>query len=145
MQRNIALKSSFIRKSSGCETRGISQRTLFISALARFNHIFENSSFSKIKILAGIEKTVLDEEFAHDLEFSVAVACYVRLQVYMEKSGQEDFHYSADESQQLIDHMNQLMGEDTPVKFFTIVMRFQREVCKAIGKKILILCIGHLN
>jgi len=107
--------------------------TLFISALARFNNIFQNSSFDKIRKLVEIEKPVLDEEFAHNLEFAVAVACYIRLEVYMEKRGQEDFHYSVEDSQQLTDHMNQLMGEETPVKFFTTVMKLQREVCDAIG------------
>ena len=107
--------------------------TLFISAVARFNNIFENSSFAKIRKLAEFPNPVFDMEFAHDLQFAVAVACYVRLVIYMEKRGQEDLHYSDDDSQQLIDHMNQLMGEETPMKFFTVVMKLQRMVCNDIG------------
>lgn len=106
--------------------------TFFISALARFNNIFANSSFTKIRKLVETEKPNLDEEFAHDLEF--AVACYVRLEIYMEKDGQEGFQCSDDNSQELIHQMIQLMGTDTPMDFLKIVMELQREVCFAIGK-----------
>jgi len=104
--------------------------TLFVTALGRHHQVFEDSSFVNIRKLAQME--VFDRTFADDLLITVAIACKVRLEIYMENGSQEDCHIRIENSQLNV-CIKQMMKEETSVKFFTIIMKLQRDVFKNIG------------
>jgi len=104
--------------------------TLFLTALGRYYQVFEDSSFVKIRKLAKME--VFDKTFADDLMITVAIACKVRLEIYMENGSQEDCHIRIENSPLNV-YIKQIMTVETSVKFFTTVMKLQRDVFKNIG------------
>ena len=65
--------------------RGI---TLFISALGRLHNVDENSNFDIIDEF--VRRQAISQDSAHKLSHAVAVACHVRLFLYMSKKRQED-------------------------------------------------------
>ena len=62
--------------------------SLFIGAFGRINHILSNSCFDVIRELA--EKSIITENTKHKLLYALAIACQIRLTVYMHEKCQRD-------------------------------------------------------
>ena len=63
--------------------------TIFLSALGQRYHVTALSSFDIIDEL--VKRNVLEAHVAHKLKYAVALACEIRLKVYLEKDRQDDW------------------------------------------------------
>ncbi|CAK8673121.1 unnamed protein product [Clavelina lepadiformis] len=120
---------SALSTDSKCNIKRLVYRTstLFISALGRLNSIDDGPSFAIIDQLTN--NNIIDDETAHLLSFAIAVSCQVRLKVYMEKEGQDDYVgeeqlYDAMDNKVFANLMD-TVGERSMMDYFAIVYNLQ--------------------
>ena len=104
--------------------------TLFIVALGRIHKIFANSSFDVISELAKIG--VITENTQHKLLYAVAIACEIRLRVYMKKKSQHDNAVDLRETKNVKKFLD-IVGIMTTINYFQISYCLQCEVAKHLG------------
>ena len=102
--------------------------TIFIIALARINNINKNSCFDIIESMAVQSK--ITKNTAHKLQFSVAIACEIRLRVYMEKNSQCDNVF--DLKQDGIEKFLDVVGVASTFNYFQIAYCLQCDVAKQL-------------
>ena len=107
--------------------------TVFISTLARFYNLEAGSNFDVVRDLGRRGK--LDHEFVHCLLYSNAIACEVRLQLYLRRQRQDDCFDGSHSSDDLEIPIVQLMGPTPAVVYFQSAIKLQRFVCETIGLK----------
>ncbi|CAK8677476.1 unnamed protein product [Clavelina lepadiformis] len=101
--------------------------TLFIAALGRICDINKASCFDIIEAL--YERKVVSEHIARQLNLAVALACEVRLKVYMRMKSQDDLvgresYYSTSDNK-IIDDLVSVVGERCLVDYFVIAHLLQ--------------------
>ena len=103
--------------------------TLFIGAMGRFHNISLNSCFDIVKKMA--EQNNITPQTKHSLLFAVAIACEMRLRVYMGHKSQRDLiEIKADED--CIKNFLNVAGQANTIRYFQIVYCLQCEVAKPL-------------
>ena len=103
--------------------------TIFIAALARIHSVFTNSSFSVIDEMAKIHR--ITPNTAIKLKCAIAIACEIRLRVYMEKHSQCD--NAIDLNQDSIKKFLDIVGVASTINYFQIAYCLQCEVAKQLN------------
>ena len=92
--------------------------TLFIGAMGRFHNIPLNSCFDIVKKMAG--QNNITPQTKHSLLFAVAIACEVRLRVYMGHKSQHDLiDIKADKGG--IKNFLNVAGQANTMRYFQVV------------------------
>ena len=102
--------------------------TIFISALARKHYISANSCFDIIDEMAKIKQ--ITQSTAETLKFAIAIACEMRLRVYMDKKSQCD--YAIDLKHDGIEKFLEIVGVACTINYFQIAYCLQCEVAKTV-------------
>ena len=121
-------KLGVMNASSKCDIKRMVYRgsTLFISALGRLFSIKENSCFKIVEVM--LQRGIITETAAHRLSYAVAIACEVRLKVYLSKNGQDDIFGTRDfdvAENRTLKELIDLVGEQSIADYFTIVHTLQ--------------------
>ena len=103
--------------------------TIFISALARKHNISANSCFGIIDEMARNKQ--ITQNTADKLHFAVAIACEMRLRVYMDKKSQHD--NAIDLKQDGIEKFLDIVGAACTINYFQIAYCLQCEVAKQLN------------
>ena len=101
--------------------------TLMITALGKIFGIESLSCFDIINKLA--DKKKISDKAKHKLSYAVAIACEIRLKVYMNAKSQKDYLQS-------IDNILQLIDKESLLSYFQITYCLHREIIKLLGGKI---------
>ena len=117
-QRTINIKQLVYRSS-----------TLFISALARKHNISANSCFDTIEQMVKNQK--ITQSTAEKLELGIAIACEMRLRVYMNEKSQCDD--AIDIIQDGIKKFLDIVGAASTINYFQIAYCLQCEVAKQLN------------
>ena len=117
--------------SNFCDIKRLLYRTttLFMSALGRVFGIHENSSFDIINCL--LEKNIINKSTAHRLCYAVSIGCEMRLKVYMEKKGQDDFYGERNykiNDRKTIEQLINLIGEQSLADYLLIADAWQKAI-----------------
>ena len=104
--------------------------TLFIAALGRMHRISANSSFDVIDELAKNKK--ITQNMKHKLSYAVAIACEMRLKVYMDKKSQYDNAIKLKENEESARKFLNIVGEASTINYFQIAYCLQCEVAKQL-------------
>ena len=103
--------------------------TIFISALARKHNISANSCFGIIDEMARNKQ--ITQNTADKLNFAVAIACEMRLRIYMDKKSQLD--NAIDLKQDGIEKFLDIVGAACTINYFQIAYCLQCEVAKQLN------------
>ena len=103
--------------------------TIFISALARKHNISANSCFDIIDEMAKNKQ--ITQNTAEKLNFVIAIACEMRLRVYMDKNCQCD--NAIDLAQDGIEKFLDIVGVACTINYFQIAYCLQCEVAKQLN------------
>ena len=103
--------------------------TIFISALSRKQNISANSSFDIIAEMA--KNNQITQNTADKLKFAIAIACEMRLRVYIEKNCQCD--NAIDLKQDGIEKFLDIVGAACTINYFQIAYCLQCEVAKQLN------------
>ena len=107
--------------------------TLFISAWGRLEGINASSSFDIISALR--EKNLISSNQQHKLMYAVAIACEIRLRVYLEKDRQDDV-YTVECSQDSSCHsFLNVVGKTSLINYFQIAYALQLVICQKMNIK----------
>ena len=117
-QRTINIKQLVYRSS-----------TLFISALARKHNISSNSCFDIIEQMAKNQK--ITQNTAEKLKCAIAIACEMRLRVYMNNKSQCD--NAIDLMQAGIKQFLDIIGTVSTLNYFQIAYCLQCDVAKQLN------------
>ena len=102
--------------------------TIFISALARVNNVLSNSSFDVINEMA--RNNQITQNMAHHLLFAIAIACEMRLRVYMGNKSQCD--NAIDLKKDGIEKFLDIVGFQCTISYFQIAYCLQCKVAKEL-------------
>ena len=103
--------------------------TLFIGAMGRFYDISLNSCFHIVNKMA--EQNLITPQTKHSLLFAVAIACEMRLRVYMRHKSQRDsIEINADKGG--IQNFLNVAGQVSTIRYFQIVYCLQCKVAKLL-------------
>ena len=103
--------------------------TVFIGAMGRFHKIALNSCFDVVSKMA--ELSIITPQTKHSLMFAVAIACEMRLRVYMEHKSQSDLiEIKVDTGG--IKNFLKIVGQASTIRYFQIVYCLQCEVAKLL-------------
>ena len=105
--------------------------TLFVAALASIHNISESSCFDIIQKMA--ESNIISQKTKEKLSYAVAVACEMRLRVYMEKKSQCDNPIELDENGENIKQFVDIVGVKHTINYFQIAYCLQCEVAKQLN------------
>ena len=103
--------------------------TIFISALARKHNISANSCFGIIDEM--VENNQITQKTAEKLQLAVAIACEMRLRVYMDKSSQCDNAITL--KQDGMEKFLNIVGVALTINYFQIAYCLQCEVAKQLN------------
>ena len=103
--------------------------TLFVSALATKHKISANSCFDLIEQMAN--NKAITRNAAEKLKFAIAIACEMRLRVYMRKKSQCDDAIDLIQDDGMRIFLN-IVGVVSTVSYFQIAYCLQREVAKQL-------------
>ena len=103
--------------------------TIFISALARKHNISANSCFDIIDDMAKNKQAT--QNTADKLKLAIAIACEMRLRVYMDKKSQCD--NAIDLQQDGIEKFLDIVGVTCAINYFQIAYCLQCEVAKQLN------------
>ena len=92
--------------------------TLFITALARIHNISENSCFNIIQKMK--DNRIISPQTSDKLSFAIAIACEMRLRVYMEKKSQCDNAFNLHEYDKKITKFLNIVGAKTQSTIFKL-------------------------
>ena len=103
--------------------------TIFISALARIQNVSANSSFDIITEMA--DKNSITKSTAEKLQCAVAIACEMRLRVYLNNKSQCD--NAIDLKKYGITKFLDIVGAASTINYFQIAYCLQCEVAKQLN------------
>ena len=112
---NLNIKQLFYRTS-----------TLFITALGKICGSKSSSCFDIINELA--EQRKITENTKHKLSYAVAIACEIRLCVYMKAQSQRDYISPSEKSETIFDRILEISSRESVVSYFQITYCLQREI-----------------
>ena len=103
--------------------------TSFVSALATKHKISANSCFDLIELMSN--NKVITQNAAQKLNYAIAIACEMRLRVYMEKKSHCDnvIDLNHDDIEKFLD----IVGVASTVSYFQIASCLQCEVAKQLN------------
>ena len=105
--------------------------TLFITALARIHNISENPCFDIIQKMT--DNTIISQQTNDKLSFAIAIACEMRLRVYMEKKSQCDNAFDLHEYDKSTAKFLNIVGAKNTINYFQIAYCLQCEVAKQLN------------
>ena len=105
--------------------------TLFVAALASIHNVFESSCFDIIQALAN--RNIVSQTTKVKLSYAIAIACEMRLTVYMEKKSQCDNPIKLNETDENIQKFLGIVGAKNTINYFQIAYCLQREVAKQLN------------
>ena len=105
--------------------------TLFITALATIHNISENSCFDIIQKMADI--SIISQQTREKLSFAIAIACEIRLRVYMEKKSQCDNAFDLHKYDKDITMFLNIVGAKNTINYFQIAYCLQCEIAKQLN------------
>ena len=103
--------------------------TLFIGAMGRYHNIALNSCFDIVNKMA--EQNNITPQTKHDLLFAVAIACEMRLRVYMGHKSQSDLIDIKADKGGITNFLN-VAGQANTIRYFQVVYCLQCEVAKLL-------------
>jgi len=105
--------------------------TIFISALGRIYKIFKNSCFDIIEEIAANNNC--SPSTAEQLQYAIAIACEMRLRVYMENKSQCDNAIDLKGVEQNLKKFLGIVGVASTINYFQIAYCLQCEVAKQLN------------
>ncbi|CAK8695690.1 unnamed protein product [Clavelina lepadiformis] len=115
-----------------CDIKRVVYRatTIFLSAVGRLQSIDENSCFGIIQELE--RRNLIDHYTAHNVAYAVAVACQVRLSVYMSGDGQNDIlsesNYYDYNDNLITQRLIEIVGKRSTIDYFVTAVNLQGAV-----------------
>ena len=103
--------------------------TIFVAALARIHHISANSCFDVINEMEKNKK--ITKHTAFKLKCAIAIACEMRLRVYMKKQSQFDEAIDLKQSDGMESFLD-IVGLASTINYFQIAYCLQCEVAKQL-------------
>ena len=103
--------------------------TLFIGAMGRYHDISLNSCFDIVNKMA--EQNNITPQTKHSLLFAVAIACEMRLRVYMAHKSQRDSVETKADQGGIKNFLN-VAGQANTIRYFQVVYCLQCEVAKLL-------------
>ena len=100
--------------------------TLCITALASIHDISESSCFDIIQSMAN--RSIISQTTKVKLSYAVAIACEMRLRVYMEKKSLCDNLIELNKTDENIKNFLSIVGANTTINYFQIAYCLHREV-----------------
>ena len=91
--------------------------TLFITALGKMCGAKSSSCFD---IINEVAQQTLSDNAKHKLSFAVAIACEIRLRIYMKEKSQHDVLQSRENSATVFDEILKIMDIDFIISYFQI-------------------------
>jgi len=113
-KKQLNLKQLFYRTS-----------TAFISVLGKIFNIESSSCFDIINELA--EKNVISKSTERNLLYAVAIACNIRLAVYLKEKSQRDYIQPKENAQTIFDDILNLVELNDIISYFHITYCLQQE------------------
>ena len=107
--------------------------TLFITALGKLFNTKSSSCFDIINELA--EQRKITENTKLKLSYAVAIACEIRLSVYMKAQSQRDYIQPQANSETIFDKILDIFDKESIVSYFQITYCLQRELIKTLEIK----------
>ena len=104
--------------------------TLFVAALGSIHNVFETSCFDIIQAMAN--RNIISQTTKVKLSYAVAIACEMRLKVYMEKKSQCDNPITLNDTDENIKKFLSIVGAKNIINYFQIAYCLQREVAKQL-------------
>jgi len=102
--------------------------TIFIEDFGNVYNISKKSSFEAINEM--VSKCIITKNTAEKLNFAIAIACEIRLRVYMDKKSQWD-HYNLQKCNENIKTFLDIVGTTSTINYFQIAfaynVRLQKE------------------
>ena len=105
--------------------------TLFITAMGRLYGAQSSSSFDILNELA--EKRKISNYAKHKLSYAVAIACEVRLKVYLKEDSQRDYVRPRDNSETSFDEMLKIVDKEAIIRYLQATYCLQHEVSILLG------------
>ena len=105
--------------------------TIFIAALGRIHNISANSSFEIVNEMEKHNK--ISKNTRDELCYAIAIACEIRLKVYSKNNSQNDSPIDLKQKQQIINHVLDIVGASSTIKYFQIAYCLQCEVAKELN------------
>ena len=105
--------------------------TLFVAALASIHNVSDNSCFDIIKKMT--DWNIISQTTKVKLSYAVAIACEMRLRVYMEKKSQCDNPIDLNENNENNKKFLSIVGAKNTINYFQIAYCLQREVAKQLN------------
>ena len=119
---NLNVKQMFYRTS-----------TLFITAMGKICGYKSSSCFDIINELA--EQQMISENTKHKLSYAVAIACEIRLCVYMKAQSQRDYIKPNENSETIFDEILKFITVESIINYFQIAYCLQREIIEKLEIK----------
>ena len=105
--------------------------TLFVAALASIHNISESSCFDIIQKMT--DRNIISQTTIVKLSYAVAIACEMRLRVYMKEKSQCDNPIELNESDENIKKFVSIVGVKNTINYFQIAYCLQSEVAKQLN------------
>nr|CAB3262889.1 uncharacterized protein LOC100184710 [Phallusia mammillata] len=125
--------------------------TIFIAALGRKHHLQSTSSFEIISEL--LKKDIIQSHVAHKLKYAIALACEIRLRVYLDKNRQDDWINSDELPLCDLVMLFDWIGVRSTYEYFSIVVYLNmcvssilehNEIIPQLPERGLFICLPHL-
>ena len=107
--------------------------TLFVGALGKIYNAKSLSCFDIINELA--EQRTLSDNAKLKLSFAVAIACEIRLRIYMNAKSQRDYIQPCEKAETIFDEVLKFMDVSTIINYFQITYCLQQEVMQVLEIK----------
>ena len=127
------LKLGNLKSTEQLNVKQLFYRTLalFVVALGKMNNIGSSSCFDIIIELA--EQNKITKNAKHKLSLAVAIACKVRLGIYIKKKSQCDYIQPCNDAKTIFDAILDVIDIDSIVSYFQATYCLQLEVIKILG------------
>ena len=128
------IKLASLKRHSSLNVKQMFYRTssLFITALGK---ICGTKSSSCFDIINEVAQHTLSDNAKHKLSFAVAIACEIRLRIYMKERSQRNVLEPCKNSATVFDEILKIIDIDSIISFFQITYCLQREIIKLLRIK----------
>jgi len=129
------IKLSNLKPTSELNIKQLFYRTstIFITALGKIFNIETSSCFDIINELA--EKNVITKSTKRNLSFAVAIACNIRLAVYLKEKPQRDFIQPTEKTETVFDKILKVVELNDIITYFHVTYCLQREIIELLETK----------
>ena len=105
--------------------------TLFIAAWGRIHNIVANSSFKIVNEMQNIGE--ITKSTQNNLNYAIAIACEIRLKIYSKSKCQNDSPIRLTDDRKNVNHILDIVGAASTIKYFQIAYCLQCEVAKQLN------------